>query len=217
MESERPAAPAVEKGTTPAAPSPNGSGLGIDKKSKGKVPKRVHKAEREKMKREHLNDLFLSLANALEMPEQINGKASILNGAIQSVKELLAQIEQLRRGNATLLSESQYVSMEKTELQDENCALVDQIGKLQSEIKDRRVELSLDLNLAPPECQQPSTSETAFQITNPVYVVPQVYPLPGAAQPAPMPPPVSKPLPRYPTLADAWPSQILEKQGDLGL
>lgn len=107
--------------------------------------------------------------------------------------------------------------MEKTELQDENCALVDQIGKLQSEIKDRRVELSLDLNLAPPECQQPSTSETAFQITNPVYVVPQVYPLPGAAQPAPMPPPVSKPLPRYPTLADAWPSQILEKQGDLGL
>lgn len=45
------------------------------------------------------------------MPEQINGKASILNGAIQSVKELLAQIEQLRRGNATLLSESQYVRL----------------------------------------------------------------------------------------------------------
>lgn len=31
----------------------------------GKVPKRIHKAEREKMKREHLNELFLDLANAL--------------------------------------------------------------------------------------------------------------------------------------------------------
>lgn len=34
-------------------------------KTKGKVPKRVHKAEREKLKREHLNELFLDLANAL--------------------------------------------------------------------------------------------------------------------------------------------------------
>ena len=35
------------------------------KKNQGKVPKRIHKAEREKMKREHLNELFLELANAL--------------------------------------------------------------------------------------------------------------------------------------------------------
>lgn len=35
------------------------------KKSQAKVPKRIHKAERERMKREHLNDLFLDLANAL--------------------------------------------------------------------------------------------------------------------------------------------------------
>lgn len=34
-------------------------------KTKGKVPKRIHKAEREKLKREHLNELFLDLANAL--------------------------------------------------------------------------------------------------------------------------------------------------------
>lgn len=35
------------------------------KKIQKKVPKRVHKAEREKLKREHLNELFLDLANAL--------------------------------------------------------------------------------------------------------------------------------------------------------
>jgi len=33
--------------------------------NQGKVPKKIHKAEREKMKREHLNELFLDLANAL--------------------------------------------------------------------------------------------------------------------------------------------------------
>ena len=35
------------------------------KKNQVKVPKKIHKAEREKLKREHLNDLFLDLANAL--------------------------------------------------------------------------------------------------------------------------------------------------------
>lgn len=39
--------------------------LHTTKKNPGKVPKRIHKAEREKMKREHLNDLFLELAGAL--------------------------------------------------------------------------------------------------------------------------------------------------------
>jgi len=35
------------------------------KKNKGKVPKRIQKAERERLKREHLNELFLDLASAL--------------------------------------------------------------------------------------------------------------------------------------------------------
>lgn len=37
----------------------------LGKKNQKKAPKRVHKAEREKLKREHLNELFLGLANAL--------------------------------------------------------------------------------------------------------------------------------------------------------
>lgn len=34
-------------------------------KNKGKVPRRIHKAEREKLKREQLNELFLELASVL--------------------------------------------------------------------------------------------------------------------------------------------------------
>lgn len=37
----------------------------LGKKIQKKVPKRIHKAEREKLKREHLNELFLGLADAL--------------------------------------------------------------------------------------------------------------------------------------------------------
>lgn len=36
-----------------------------NKRSQGKVPKKIHKAEREKLKRDQLNDLFLEVARAL--------------------------------------------------------------------------------------------------------------------------------------------------------
>lgn len=37
------------------------------KKGHGKVPKKIHKAEREKLKRDQLNDLFCDLHNMLGM------------------------------------------------------------------------------------------------------------------------------------------------------
>ncbi|KAL0335611.1 UNVERIFIED_CONTAM: Transcription factor [Sesamum radiatum] len=122
------------------------------KNNKGKVPKRIHKAEREKMKREHLNELFLALANSLDLSDQ-NGKATVLIEATRLVKDMLVQIECLKKENAALLSESQYVTVEKNELQDENSALEAQIGILRTELKSRVSELQLDLNTVPPEYQ----------------------------------------------------------------
>nr|GMC52649.1 transcription factor bHLH47-like [Ipomoea batatas] len=184
------------------------------------------------MKREHLNDLFLSLANALELSEQANGKATILNETVRSVKDLLGQIEHLKKENAALLSESEY-------LEDENSVLEAEISELQSkllsqinEIKERTTGSNLDLNLAPPECEEealPSNvapdyfslpanepaSQTEQTMMNPVYIYPfrpdpRAYPAPGApALPAST---VSKPLARYPTPTDTWSSQILGKR-----
>ncbi|KAK1327200.1 Transcription factor bHLH47 [Acorus calamus] len=37
-----------------------------NKKNPGKVPRKIHKAEREKLKRDHLNELFVELGNALD-------------------------------------------------------------------------------------------------------------------------------------------------------
>ncbi|XP_059303591.1 transcription factor bHLH47 [Lycium ferocissimum] len=229
MDTENPA-PVIEKDTTDVETSLDSSHIG--KKIQKKVPRRIHKAEREKLKREHLNELFLGLADALELSEQMNGKASVLSETARFVKDMLSQIKHLRTENTTLLSESQYLSVEKKELQDENSALEAEISKLQSQVKAREVETNLDLNLAPPEIQRAEfalqnnymrlpASENAFQqsqIMNPFYVYPlssnpHAYPAPDAADSAGMPTStVKKPQPRYPTPTDVWPSEIFEKQ-----
>ncbi|GMI87634.1 POPEYE [Hibiscus trionum] len=97
---------------------------------KGKGSKRIHKAEREKLKREHLNELFLDLANALDPNQPNNGKASILCEAARLLKDLFSQIGSLKKENAFLLSESHYVNVEKNELKEENSTLETQIQEL---------------------------------------------------------------------------------------
>ncbi|KAI8020006.1 Transcription factor BHLH062, partial [Camellia lanceoleosa] len=73
-----------------------------------KVPKKIHKAEREKLKRDHLNDLFLKLGNTLDPSHENNGKAFMLSNATRLLRDLLAQVDCLKRENTTLLSESHY-------------------------------------------------------------------------------------------------------------
>ncbi|KAK4427894.1 Transcription factor [Sesamum alatum] len=214
------------------------SGDHSSKKNKGKVPKRIHKAEREKMKRDHLNELFLALANSLDLSDQNNGKASVLIETTRMVKDMLAQIDCLKKENAALLSESQYVTVEKNELRDENSALEVQIGKLRTELKSRVSELQLDLNAVPPEyqSQEPAShssdgplvfpptqpGQPQAQIVNPLHLAAfcsnvQAYPeFSNQGIASRHMSVVSKPHARYPTPADKWPSQVLEKHPEFG-
>ncbi|XP_015578579.1 transcription factor bHLH47 isoform X2 [Ricinus communis] len=191
-------------------------------KNKGKVPKRIHKAEREKLKREQLNDLFLDLADALDLTQPNNGKASILCEAARLLKDLFGQIECLKKENESLLSESRYVTVEKNELREENLALETQIESLQGELEAKAVQSKPDLNMPPPELHHPElaphfTGESLGlpvadgipQQAPAVFVVPlhpslQAYPRTTTN--------VSKPHARYATPADSWPSQLLEEQ-----
>ncbi|XP_022135544.1 transcription factor bHLH47 [Momordica charantia] len=224
MVSEVPSQPIVETDTAVASRNCPG------KKNQSKVPKKIHKAEREKLKREQLNDLFLDLANALELTEPNNGKASILCEASRLLKDLSGQIECLKKEHAMLLSESRYVDIEKNELQEETSALASQIEKLQSELQSRAIHSKPDLNIPPPaefplqattisqfsgECLGLPVMEPAIQQTHAVFIVPMQPDLPGyptadAAHAATMPTShVSKPHARYPTPADSWPAGLL--------
>ncbi|CAN6289286.1 unnamed protein product [Urochloa humidicola] len=107
------------------------------KKCKKAAPRKVHKAEREKLKRDHLNDLFVELGNMLEADRQNNGKACILTDTTRILRDLLVQVESLRKEHSNLQNESHYVAIERNELQDENGVLRKEISELQDELRIR--------------------------------------------------------------------------------
>lgn len=202
------------------------SRLTSDTKKQGKVPRRIHKAEREKQKRDHMNVLFLELSKAIEPANMSNGKASVLKDTIRLLKELLTQLDCLKKENTTLLSESHYVNVEKDELYEENSVLKGQIQKLRSDIEERyHSQASINLNSAqseinpvafqPPEdhFKLPSSDNAsqAPSVVGPVFILPvqhesQLVPQSDIAASN-----VSKPQPRYPSASDSWPSHILDK------
>ncbi|XP_077224104.1 transcription factor BHLH062-like isoform X2 [Tasmannia lanceolata] len=183
------------------------------------------KAEREKLKRDHLNDLFLELGHALEPARQNRGKASILVDAARILQNLLAQVECLKKENVALLSESHY-----NELRDENIVLEGEIGKLKHELLERtqsapawsnNTDLSTSqmkhANLAPslPEDLHalPSVDHVLHPqpMVGPVIVIPLHQELSSPALPNPSSH-VSRPHARYPTPSDSWPLKLLHKQ-----
>ncbi|KAK8587437.1 hypothetical protein V6N13_086424 [Hibiscus sabdariffa] len=188
-------------------------------KTKGNIPKIIHKAEREKLKREYLNELFLDMANALDPNQPNNGKASVLCEATRLLKDLFSQIESLKKENSSLLSEFHYVNIEKNELKEENATLETQIRELRSEIEIKVAQSKTDLNEPPPHLP---AVETSLQQPPTLLVVPlhpsiQSHPmLDSATQPVAKPNSiVRKPHARYPTPTDTWPSKLLGEQSTI--
>ncbi|KAL5722722.1 hypothetical protein ACHQM5_006208 [Ranunculus cassubicifolius] len=196
-----------------------------NKKKHVKVPKKIHKAEREKLKRDYLNELFLELDNALEPTRQNTGKASILGDATRLLRELLSQVECLKKENVALVSESHYVTIEKNELKDENASLEAQIGELHNQLNERAPS-EVPWNIAPPHPQNgnlmaSSLSEDPLKlhiadpalqappVVGPVLVIPLHHNFQTIPEPSGIPSNIRRPHARYPTPSDAWPSQLL--------
>ncbi|KAG1334480.1 putative Transcription factor BHLH062 [Cocos nucifera] len=218
MISDHPSSMAKE--TNVAADKPVDGSL-LNKKSQGRVPKKIHKAEREKLKREQLNELFLELGHVLEPARQNNGKATILVDTSRILRDLLAQVESLRKENAALLTESSYVTAEKNELRDENAALQADIAELRNELQVRMMSDSVWTNstdMSPPTLPQPVSTMLPLQQQppdiRPVHGTPirelQLFPESTATQTEPTPSSnVMRPHARYPTPSDSWPGQLL--------
>ncbi|ONK73905.1 uncharacterized protein A4U43_C03F790 [Asparagus officinalis] len=182
------------------------------KKSQAKAPKKAHKAEREKLKRDQLNGLFLELGRALEPAPRNNGKACILDEATRILRDLILRVEGLRKESATLLTESRYVMVEKDELKDENLALAAEIARLNTELQER--QKSDDPTRHKTDTDPALCTQTPVA---PLYVLPfsqDLQPLSEAVIAPSSPKPttqVRRPHARYPTPSDSWPLQVLSR------
>lgn len=190
------------------------------KKCQGKVPKKVHKAEREKLKRDQLNDLFTQLGNMLEPDRQNSGKAFILADTTRILRDLITQVESLRKENAALLTESHYVTAEKNDMRHENTVLQAEISELQNELRARMgydPVWSHNPNVSTLNLHHPSTVLPLQQQQQPPVTAPprELQLFPEAATTADDEPsaPVRRPHARYPTSSDSWPGQLLPRTG----
>lgn len=193
------------------------------KKNTGKVPRKIHKAAREKLKRDHMNELFLDLGKTLgDVDHHNNGKASMLRETVRLIGELVSQMDSLKEENATLLSEYNYIASEKNELLEETSALDAQVKRLHGEIDERA---SCPNAQVPQSTTQLPKEHVAVPLishaseTGPVVAPVFVMPLHHESQGFPIafpdmgkaPSEVSRPRPRYPSSSDSWPSHILTK------
>ncbi|KVH92682.1 hypothetical protein Ccrd_005250 [Cynara cardunculus var. scolymus] len=165
-----------------------------------------------------MNELFLELTKALEPSTQNSGKSSALTDTIRILRDLIAQVDSLKKENAVLLEESRYVAVEKNELKEENSAIEAQIKKLQSQIADRVHYPSSYLECNPialqPELQSSIQAAAPGPVVGPVYVVPlqndpKLYQEMVTKQHGTN---VSKPHARYPSASDSWSFNILSEQ-----
>ncbi|KAL6520380.1 hypothetical protein OROMI_032560 [Orobanche minor] len=204
--------------------------VSMSKKSPGKAPRKIHKAAREKLKRDHMNELFLDLGKTLDLDHLDYGKASILRETIRLVGELVSQVECLKNENEALLSESSYVTTERNELLDETSTLDAQVKILRKQIHERVNCADFDSFEAPSDGFTTKSTEdhVAFPlaghasdptpVVGPLFVMPlqhesQVFsaPFPEVNIPK-VPSSVSRPRPRYPSAADSWPCHVLTEE-----
>ncbi|URD82187.1 hypothetical protein MUK42_34511 [Musa troglodytarum] len=134
--------------------------------------RKVQKADREKLRRDRLNEQFLELGNALDPDRPKNDKATILGDTIQMLKDLTAQVNRLKSEYNSLSEESRELTQEKNELRDEK-------AKLKSEIDDLNSQYQQRIRVFYPW----ATMDPSLVIGRPPYPFPMPVPIPSAAIP----------------------------------
>ncbi|KAH9611580.1 hypothetical protein KSS87_004437 [Heliosperma pusillum] len=135
------------------------------------IVRKVQKADREKLRRDRLNEQFIELGTALDPERPKNDKATILTDTIQLLRELTAEVNKLKAECSTLSEESHELIQEKNELREEKASLKSDIESLNAQYQ-QRVRVMF-----------PWTSAEPSVIMAPPYS----YPLPMAVPPGPIP------------------------------
>ncbi|KAK9107653.1 hypothetical protein Syun_023664 [Stephania yunnanensis] len=181
------------------------------KKNLRRIPKKIHKAEREKLKRDQLNELFLEL----DSTRQNNGKASILIDVARLLQDLLSQVASgsVSRGMSCkmrMLSLKQRLRNCRPQLHGRTPS---DTAWNASSAKSKQASATSSLqdeNMAMPVAD-PTLQTTP--VVAPVYVIPfhhdfEPYSDSETAHAPKMLSNVSRPHARYPTPSDSWSSQL---------
>ncbi|KAH0973095.1 hypothetical protein GBA52_025688 [Prunus armeniaca] len=99
--------------------------------------RKVQKADREKLRRDRLNEHFHELGNTLDPDRPKNDKATILTDTIQMLKDLTADVGKLKAECAALTDESRELTQEKNELREEKASLKSDIENLNVQYQQR--------------------------------------------------------------------------------
>lgn len=99
--------------------------------------RKVQKADREKLRRDRLNEQFMELGKTLDPDRPKNDKASILSDTVQILKDLTAQVSRLKSEYAALTDESRELTQEKNDLREEKASLKSDIESLNAQYQQR--------------------------------------------------------------------------------
>lgn len=145
--------------------------------------RKLQKADREKLRRDRLNEQFTELGKTLDPDRPKFDKATILNDTIQMLNDLTAQVSRLKSEYTALTEESRELSQEKHDLREEKASLKSDIENLNLQYQQR-------------------VSSTIY----PPWAHPPTYPYPVPMQmPMPMPP-MHPPIQPYPFFGNQNPA-----------
>ncbi|KAK4802305.1 hypothetical protein SAY86_000508 [Trapa natans] len=99
--------------------------------------RKTQKADREKLRRDRLNEHFVELGNTLDPDRPKNDKATILTDTIQLLKELTAEVNKLKAEYAALTEESHELTQEKNYLKEERTSLKSDVENLNIQCQHR--------------------------------------------------------------------------------
>ncbi|KAK4477154.1 hypothetical protein RD792_016367 [Penstemon davidsonii] len=99
--------------------------------------RKVQKADRERLRRDRLNEQFTELGNTLDPDRPKNDKASILTDTILMLKDLTGQVNRLKSEYVALTEESHELTQEKNDLREEKASLKSDIESLNAQYQQR--------------------------------------------------------------------------------
>lgn len=190
--------PAPDGRVPPTRPNPD---CRMEAEGKDTVSARkVQKADREKLRRDRLNEQFTELGNALDPDRPKNDKASILSDTVQMLKDLTAQVERLKSEYAALTEESRELTQEKNDLREEKASLKSDIESLNAQYLQRMRAMYPWGGMDHSVVMHPSSYPFPMPVPVPTGPIPlhpsmQPYPFYGNQNPAVVPNPCSTYVP----------------------